>query len=358
MKKVIVLSFMNILLAVLPLSLVAQENEEPATSSTSHLFVTTSPLGASVYINDELAPHLSPMLKSKIPAGTYTIRVLRSGYIPVEKRVTLEKAQALEVKIALYRPAISLAFPLEPRVISDGQIMDGGDVALTIPEGLYKLDKEGGILSLQKVFPQQELLNTASILLPLGILASAGLTLVDINQTEGRPFVLSPYTLTTYSITMALVGINMILGNRKSKFDSEKNEILLENARLRSARELWERGQEFQALGQLDSALEAYQTLLQNHQDSPLFPRALYTASRIQGLLGWDTLARTGLEILTEKFPTIDTYDKAQKALAELALRDENKNRALLHYRSMILADPEISLSDQESGLALAEALP
>lgn len=77
---------------------------------TGIINVSSQPDAASVYIDGHLTTATNATVSSLPPKG-YTVRVIKEGFIPWEKKVEVEEGLVTEVKVTLF-PAIPTIYPL------------------------------------------------------------------------------------------------------------------------------------------------------------------------------------------------------------------------------------------------------
>jgi len=111
---------------------------------TGILSVTSKPDGAKVYINDHLTTATNSILN--LPPGEYTVKIAEDGYIPWQKKISIQKEIVTRVEVVL--------FPVAPKLEAvtltgaDNPVIDttGTLVAFTVSSasaeknGIYVLD--------------------------------------------------------------------------------------------------------------------------------------------------------------------------------------------------------------------------
>jgi len=101
--------------------------------------------------------------------------------------------------------------------------------------------------------------------------------------------------------------------------------------------------------------LRFYTRVLDGYKDSPLYPYALFKTARIHFLTGEDSLAAIEFNLITDHFPLPDLFDKAQRGLADILLRQGAYQASIDQLRHMVFADP--LYREEEIGLLEAEVL-
>lgn len=135
--------------------------------AVSHLFIDTEPPGAQVFLDGELRGQ-SP-LQLDLPPGRVRVRIVKEGYVPWSRTLTLQNRsfEELHVRLAPPSPPVSAPFPTPEG--GEGQVIFLGPLALGLNAGLND----------QGVF---------SVGLELGSVAGARLGIsVSLTQDEGIP---------------------------------------------------------------------------------------------------------------------------------------------------------------------------
>ncbi len=94
-------------------------------ANTGIIAVTSEPDGASVFVDDHLTSATNANISNLSPKE-YTVKVVKEGYIPWEKKINVRAGLVSEVKITLF-PSIPTIYPLtyngveSPTLSSDGE---------------------------------------------------------------------------------------------------------------------------------------------------------------------------------------------------------------------------------------------
>lgn len=92
---------------------------------TGIIAVTSTPTGASVYVDGHLTTATDTTIQSLSPK-TYTIKITKEGFIPWEKKVEVKEGLVTDIKATLF-PALPTLYPLtyngatNPTISPDGQ---------------------------------------------------------------------------------------------------------------------------------------------------------------------------------------------------------------------------------------------
>lgn len=101
---------------------------------TGIVTIASEPDAASVFVDGHLTTATNATISS-LPAKTYTIKVVKEGFIPWEKQVTVKEGLVNELKVTLF-PAIPTIYPLTFGGVA-GPVLspDGDHLAYIVPEG-------------------------------------------------------------------------------------------------------------------------------------------------------------------------------------------------------------------------------
>jgi tetratricopeptide (TPR) repeat protein len=158
---------------------------------------------------------------------------------------------------------------------------------------------------------------------------------------------LSAATLSSYGITAGLAGFDLVLHLKRRSFRKKYSYTvrpLQESPHI--ARELYDRAEGLLAQDRREEALHFYGLVVHEHKDSVYLPQALFKTAKIHFLTEDDTLAILEFQLLANRYPLPDLYDKAEKSLADLYARQGDFPESLAHLDAMVFADPLYSRED------------
>lgn len=128
--------------------------------ATGLLSVTSKPKAASVYINDRLTTATDDTLN--LPPGSYQVKIVKDGYLPWEKNITLKKEIVFQTDAQLFRAVpdlkpITLTGAINPTLSPDGTkiIYAVASASASKNNGLYIIELTGNPLNINKNLPQQ-----------------------------------------------------------------------------------------------------------------------------------------------------------------------------------------------------------
>lgn len=128
--------------------------------STGLLSATSRPKSASVYLNERLTTATDDTLN--LPPGEYSVKIVKDGYHPWEKVVTIKKEFVYLTDAQLYRSApdlkpITLSGAVNPTVSPDLSkiIYAVASASASRDNGLYQIDLFNNFLPLSRNSPKQ-----------------------------------------------------------------------------------------------------------------------------------------------------------------------------------------------------------
>ena len=344
------------------LLLFSQDTVAAETNKLPILFLTTNPINADVLLDGEPLSEPTPLLLRDLEPGSHELEIRKAGYRIERREVDLSVGEIQTLEIELASLSFNPVLPEEETVVIGGQEQAAGDTVYQLPEGSYSFNREGGSLQIEPVFPQDGWIRGLNLAVPLSLAFSTVLTLHDIFYPKraavqfSDDFSLSPITLSAYGLTFTLISFDVALYARRGRarkafsYGSTPHEQALH-----SAGEHYQRAENLLALGQLEEALRFYTRVLDGYKDSPLYPYALFKTARIHFLTGEDSLAAIEFNLITDHFPLPDLFDKAQRGLADILLRQGAYQASIDQLRHMVFADP--LYREEEIGLLEAEVL-
>ena len=318
-----------------------------ADSGTAVYFLSSSPINAQVLHNGEPMAVETPLLLRDLTPGKHTFELRKEGY-PARK-LTLELA-AGEVKsqiVNLTGSSFQPVFLNETELVLAGKPEATAGVIFQLPEGDYRIRRQGDNLVVEPRYRLQGAINGLNISLPLALAFSGLLTAYDLLTPPDGPLPLSAATLSSYGITAGLASFDLVLHLKRRSFRkaySYSVSPLQESPHV--ARELYDRAEALLAQDWREEALRFYGQVVHEHKDSVYLPQALFKTAKIHFLTEDDTLAILEFQLLASRYPLPDLYDKAQKSLADLYARQGAYAESLAHLDAMVYADPLYSRED------------
>jgi tetratricopeptide (TPR) repeat protein len=311
------------------------------------LFLSSSPINAQVLHNGEPLAVETPLLLRDLAPGKHTFELRKQGYparrVSVELAAGEVRARVLDLTGGIFQPA----FLNETGLVLAGKPEKAGAVLFQLPEGDYRVRRKGDSLVVEPRYRFQGAINGLNISLPLALAFSGLLTVSDVLTPPDGPLPLSAATLSSYGVTAGLAGFDLVLHLKRRSFRkaySYSVSPLQESPHI--ARELYERAEGLLAQDRREEALHFYGLVVHEHKDSVYLPEALFKSAKIHFLTEDDTLAILEFQLLVNRYPLPDLYDKAQKSLADLYARQGDYQQSLVHLDAMVFTDPLYSRED------------
>jgi tetratricopeptide (TPR) repeat protein len=205
----------------------------------------------------------------------------------------------------------------------------------------YQVQDVKGMPIVYEEFPKQGTIDILNIAVPVFAVISGLLTLNDAAYPKDSGLFFSPVTITAYTVTAGLLGYRVALGRQRKKYieslDVRPEELTASHLQ---ARELYSRAQELLSGDELEEALLNYQQIVGNHAETIYMPHALYKIARIHQIEERYDVAEGTFELILERYPLADLYDKSLKALAELYAAQGRYCMGILYLDRMLFADP------------------
>lgn len=330
--------------------------------SAAILFLSTNPIHADVLLDGQPVAEQTPLLLREVVAGSHELEIRKQGFVSEHRVIELAAGEITAIEIELSSLYFSSLLPEEGRVIIRGTEEQGGDTLYRLPEGSYSFRRGEGALRIDPVLPQDGWIRGLNLAIPLSLAFTTVLTLHDIYYPKraalkfSDDFSLSPATLSAFGLSLTLISFDIALwAKRKKARQAFSYDTLPRDQALYSAEAFYERAENLLALGQLDEALRFYARVLETYKDSPLYPYALFKTARIHFLTGEDSPATIEFNLIADHYPLPDLYDKAQRGLADILLRQKAYRESIGQLSRMIFADP--LYTEEEIELLKAEVL-
>jgi outer membrane protein assembly factor BamD (BamD/ComL family) len=328
------------LISVLAICLLGMSPTLSAQTPTA-IFLTSAPINARVLDNGQPVAQETPLLLLDLAAGKHVFEVRKEGYATRIVEVVLGPGEIETVSVDLGAGTFQPAFLNEPNLMLGAKQEPSAGRIFQLPEGSYRIRRSQGTLRIEPVYRLQGLIAGLHVALPLALAFSGVLTLKDLAQPPKGTFPLSAPTMSAYGITLGLAGLDVVLLLQRRKFvkSFEYSARSLQDSE-HIAREFYDKGEEMLALDRKEEALRFFGEVVYGHKDSPYLPQALFKTAKIHSLTGEDTLAILEFQLIANRYPLPDLYDKARKALADLYLRQGAFPSSLEQLGAMVFADP------------------
>ncbi len=332
--------FFSIAVAILGIAILSTA-ESNNLHVTGFLFLSSSPINAQVLHNGTPLTVETPLLLRDLAPGRHSFEVRKEGYATRVVRVELAAGEIRFEVVDLTGGTFQPVFPNEPGLLLAGKPEAAAAVIFQLPEGDYRVRRDGDRLRVDPRYPLQGAITGLNISLPLALAFSGVLTLYDLLRPPEGPLPLSATTLSAYGITAGLAGFDLVLHVKRRSFRkgfSYAVRPMQESPHV--AQELYEKAEALLAQDRREEALHFYGLVVHEHKDSVYMPQALFKTAKIHFLTGDDTLCLLEFQLLVNRYPLPELYDKAEKTLADLYARKGAYPESLAHLGSMVFADP------------------
>ncbi|GAG91834.1 unnamed protein product, partial [marine sediment metagenome] len=236
------------------------------------------------------------------------------------------------------------SFTEEKNIVIHKTNEDTGERLFNIQEGTYNIRRKKDILEIKPQFPQQGLINALNLSIPITLSFSALLAVKDILYPKDQILKFSAATISSFSVNIAMIGIDAILWLRRGKFKrtfSFTHEDLNKSESMAKAH--YEDGENMLASGELDEALQFYSIIINEYRETIYVPLSLYKIAKIHYIMGKYSLAALEFQLIIDKYPLAELYDKAQKDLAGIFVRQGLYDAGIEQLDEMVLFDPLFS---------------
>lgn len=320
------------------------------------VFVTSTPIDAVVVIDGKTQHDRTPMLLRNLAAGKHRIVVARKGYAPHSGTLVVGGTKALVFHAALAATSFVPHFGADERVVLDGKPADTSAGRYRLPNGQYQVDRRNGVLTVDPVFPAQQIMNLVD--LTTGGFAVASVILLGSaifnNHNSASSNGGNGGAIAVWSITGLSALTDALLHVQKSRFLKANAPVPIKRSRV-DAEQTYRKAQDLLANGGLQSAAEDYIQIIRDKPDSVYYPRALYQLAKIHAIEGDSLLATAELNLILEKYPLPDLYDKSCKSLADISFRAHDYRQAIAYLEKMVFLDPLFSRKQIEEYRASIE---
>lgn len=312
-----------------------------ATGPAPPVFITSNPIDAVVVIDGKTVYSRTPMLLRNLQNGKHRIMIAHQGYAPYSGTLVVGGTKPVVFHAALESSSFVPVFGSHEKVVIDGTRANNSQERYRLPTGQYQFDSSGGTLTINPVFPAQQILNVVD--LTTGGLAVASLILLgdailnssSANSSNGN----NGGSIAVWSLTGVSALSDVLLHIQKARFMRENAPVPIMRSAI-DTEQTYNKAQELLASGSLASAVELYIQIIRTSPDSAYYPRALYQLAKIHAIEGDNLLARSELSIILDKYPMPDLYDKTCKSLADISYREQDYRQAIAYLDKMVFLDP------------------
>lgn len=310
------------------------------------VFITSNPIGAVVIVDGKTLPERTPLLLRTLAAGKHRVQIARNGYLPFHGTLDVTGTKPVVLRAVLNETSFVPALGPHEKVVLDGKRVDLATERYRLPAGQYRIGRTDGTVTIDPIFPSQQVMNVVDImtgglavasLIVLGDTILNGLTSSGSNNSGGGNNLGGP--IAVWSLTGMSALTDALLHIQKLKFLKDSAPIPIKRPPV-DAEETFNKAQDLLASGSLNGAAELYVEILRHDPESVYYPRALYQLAKIHAIEGDNLLATAELNIILGKYPLPDLYDKTCKSLADISYREQDYRRAVSYLDRMVFYDP------------------
>lgn len=308
------------------------------------VFVTSNPIGAVVVIDGTTQRARTPMLLRHLAVGKHRIVIARKGYSPHSGTLVVGGTKPIVFHAALEASSFVPVFGAHERVVLDGKRADYSTDRYRLPNGQYQVDSKNGTLTIDPVYPPQQIMNVVD--LTTGGLAVASLIVLGEaifnSQSSSGSNGGNGGAIALWSFTGLSALTDVLLHVQKARFLKANTPVPIARSAI-DAEQTYNRAQDLLANGSLESAAELYIRIIRGSPESTYYPRALYQLAKIHAIEGDNLLATAELNLILDKYPLPDLYDKSCKSLADISYRAHDYRKAIAYLDRMVFLDPLFS---------------
>jgi tetratricopeptide (TPR) repeat protein len=309
-------------------------------SAKSALFVSTIPIRADVYLDGEKQEGHTPLIINAAP-GVHEVEVRKASYIPQKIQIDFPEDAVEMITFNLAEVYTHSQFPREETVVVNGEALPAGEHYILLPNGRYNIRRQGELIHIKPIYPAEELLTVLDVLMPISLVASGALTILEFGSDTSSQYPISPLLITSYAATLSLIGFDIALRNERNRFyESFPAAAVAPETAVGEAADIYDEGETLLSLGRLTEAQERYTKIMMDYPDSFFFPLSVYKSARIHTINGNAFLAENSFRFIVEKYPYHEVYDKACKHLADLLYNKGDYRTSIEYLDKMYLIDP------------------
>ncbi len=309
-------------------------------STKSALFISTIPIRGDVYLDGEKQEGQTPLILNAAP-GIHEIEVRKASYIPQKIEIEFTEDSVEMITFNLAEVYTHSQFPREETVVVNGESLPAGENYILLPNGRYNIRRQGELIHIKPIYPAEELLTVFDVLMPISLVASGALTILEFGSGGSSQYPVSPLLITSYAATLSIIGFDIALRSERNHFyESFPSAAVPPESAVGEAADIYDEGETLLSLSRLSEAQERYTKVMMAYPDSFFFPLSVYKSARIHTIDGNTFLAENNFRLIVEKYPYHEVYDKACKHLADLLYNQGEYRKSIEYLDKMHLIDP------------------
>lgn len=327
------------LLPFLLLAAVPAFAEGTVKGGASALFVVSSPLRATVFLDGLPLSKETPVLVRDLPAGRHSVLLHKDGYGQVRIDLQLAAGETRTVSAAL--SPIDVAFVVRDAAeVVVGGAVESAAAPIGLPQGTYAVGREGARIMIRPVYPGARALSALDLLAPVAALFGGLSAAQDVAFGRGSAWLFSPLTITSFALAAGALGLDVALRVDRSRWQASFRHGVGQATPAETEAELQARAERDLEEGRLDDAVSSLLRHVELYPESSLAPASLYQIGKIQQIQGEVSLAAATFRLLVASYPMPELHDKASKSLADVLLARMDFAGAILALDAMVMLDP------------------
>jgi hypothetical protein len=324
-------------------------------------------MAASLRLDDQPRAEKTPVLLRGLKPGHHKVVVYKAGYDAQTLDFEVPAAappsgKVVVLNLSLAPDSVVALFPANPMLQVAGSSRSTLGLQFRLPAGRWDLTTQGTTVKAEPVFGDEAMLTVAPWV-GVGLLSLAAVaTVFDAGGLFGAAPTFSPSTAVLWTALGGDLAWWWALADRKGRWEREKvptfEPVAQEGAeKAEFAGPLAARAGEFLQSGDLANAEALFGRLVRDYPEAVEVPGAWFRLARIHNLKGERELARGEYRLVAETLQDPEWYDRAHRALADLAVADGHYDEALYHLHQLAYADGFFDPADIQAQIDELSAL-
>lgn len=311
------------------------------------IFINSDPINAIIVLDGTVYHNKTPALIRAVEPGKHVVELYKNDTYPQKKVIHVSADDSKNYLFPLESKYVYPAFIPEEEV-GITSFDEGKDYTIyKIPEGMYKLGKNGNELTIDALYPNENLRTISHFVMPFLFSAFTIINNVNYVQSNNDENYYNAVLLTTNVLTYGFFSYNNHLNEEKKEY--VENFKLLEANPAESpkyAEENYQAAEQLLTRGKLQEALILYSRITDNYSDTFYFPYAYYRIAKIHFLTGNDEFALLEFELLVDIYQVNDLYDKSVKGIIDILEQQQKYEEAISWFNEFVYIDPLVSRED------------
>ncbi|MBN1518540.1 MAG: PEGA domain-containing protein [Spirochaetales bacterium] len=311
------------------------------------LFVTSEPLGAEVWLDGQKLEGRTPLLVRDLSAGPHVLGFRKDGWYDTE--LDLVTPDAAQARALLARRVVDVSFPGQGQVRVAGIPLDDPAGAVSFSAGAIELQPSPDGLDVRPVFPKQSTLDGVRFALPVVLGLSVVLCAREAAMPRDSLDLISPELVAALAMGAGLMAWDVALEAERARFVAgwDQSSVSSSSA-LRSMMDDYDAVRAELAGGNLGSSMLRVDEFALRYPDSEQAAKAHFDLGMLLLVFGDTGQAALRFELVLERYPLIELYDRAVKALSDCRMAQGDPLAALELLDLLTFRGPGLSREDIE----------